>query len=178
MQIHILLSPATYKHGLPNFPCLRNAAVRGQVHHLHTPRVLGHAHRPAAELAPTFQKQQAWDIPCSMARPPRLRRDYSLNGSPRSICPICCMELAAARQAETRDTASSMPETDNLGLQARLPPCALGGGDEHVIFQPHVSSSRLQQSEGRFGHTHTDTKYLESFRSFKSHALICFQEKT
>lgn len=81
MQIHILPSPAAYKHRLPNFPCLMSTAVPGQVHHLHTPRVLGHAQRPAAEHAPTFQKQQTWDIPCSTARPTVLRRDYSLNGS-------------------------------------------------------------------------------------------------
>lgn len=67
MQIHILPSPAAYKHRLPNFPCLMNTAVPGQVHHLHTLRVPGHAQRPAAECAPTFQKQQMWGIPCSMA---------------------------------------------------------------------------------------------------------------
>lgn len=54
------------------------------------------------------------------------------------------MELAGARREETRDAASGVLVTDNLGLPARLPPPALGRGDERVIFQLHTPSSRLQ----------------------------------
>lgn len=54
------------------------------------------------------------------------------------------LELAGARRDETRAAASCMVVTDNLGLPARLPPPALGGGDEHVIFQLHTPSSCLQ----------------------------------
>lgn len=115
--------------------------------------------------------------PCSTGRCLRLKRASGLNYSCKFVGKGFQMELSGVRQEERRGAGSSVLVADNLGLPAWLPPPALSGGDEHVIFQLHTPSSRLQWSKGRFRRTHANAKCFPSFQNFKSNVFICSQEK-